>query len=342
MTNINLSDADTHTADCALPDQGNAETSPNQDDIRFLIHPSDKIDILEPPSTAVQDLISSKMVTPTCLTDSEKDSQFNTSLLRLLRESKVVGKSPIPSRRMVVKCNVHIVAKLVWGAEDFTEHTTLRYLLEHKPNLPVSKPLGLLRMGPVLMTFMSYLPGTTLDAKWAGLSVDQKSSVCEQLDAIFGDLRTLRFANGVSLGGVGGQGCKDQRRHLRRNSGPILNVEEFVDFQFSNPNYGSSTFIEFLRAFTRVNAHQIVFTHGDLRPENILVEVTEDTKCTVTGLIDWEDSGFYPEYYESTKLTNCMGTTEEWDWLRFLPPCISPHKFPVEWLLDYVWGRHLE
>jgi len=215
-------------------------------------------------------------------------------------------------------------------------------LQEHKPHLPVSKPLGLLRIGLVLITFMSYLPGTTLDEKWADLSVEQKSSVREQLDAIFVDLRTLQFPNGVSLGGVGGQGCKDQRRHLRCSSEPIWNVEEFRDFQFSNPKYGSSTFIEFLRAFTPVGTRQIVFTHGDFRPENVLVEVTEDTKLTVTGLIDWEYSGFYPEYYESTKSTNCLSTIEEWDWWRYLPSCIAPHKFPVDWLLDYVWGRHLE
>ena len=90
-----------------------------------------------------------------------------------------------------MKCNVHTVAKLVWGAEYLTEHTTLRYLQQHKSNLPVSKPLGLLRIGLVLITFMSHLPGTTLDKKWADLSLEQKCSVREQLDAIFVDLRTL-------------------------------------------------------------------------------------------------------------------------------------------------------
>lgn len=42
--------------------------------------------------------------------------------------------------------------------------------------------------------------------------------------------------------------------------------------------------------------HSIVFSHGDLRPQNILVK---DEK--VIGVIDWEFSGWYPEYWEFAK-----------------------------------------
>ena len=56
---------DNEAAGYAAPDGANAANSPEQDDIRFLIHSSDKLEILEPPSAAVQDLISSKTVTPT-------------------------------------------------------------------------------------------------------------------------------------------------------------------------------------------------------------------------------------------------------------------------------------
>lgn len=50
----------------------------------------------------------------------------------------------------------------------------------------------------------------------------------------------------------------------------------------------------------------VVFTHGDLRPDNITVEVTGDHGYIVTGVIDWEYAGFYPEYYEAVKTTNCL------------------------------------
>ena len=40
----------------------------------------------------------------------------------------------------------------------------------------------------------------------------------------------------------------------------------------------------------------IVFTHGDLVPQNILVENEH-----VTGIVDWEQAGLYPEYGEHVK-----------------------------------------
>lgn len=46
---------------------------------------------------------------------------------------------------------------------------------------------------------------------------------------------------------------------------------------------------------------------GDLRKDNITVKLDENGKCIVNGIIDWEDAGFYPEWYESTQLTRTMG-----------------------------------
>jgi thiamine kinase-like enzyme len=37
--------------------------------------------------------------------------------------------------------------------------------------------------------------------------------------------------------------------------------------------------------------HKIVFTHADFRPDNIMIKDGH-----VTGIIDWEMSGWYPEH----------------------------------------------
>ena len=42
--------------------------------------------------------------------------------------------------------------------------------------------------------------------------------------------------------------------------------------------------------------HEIVFTQGDLRPDNIMVK-----KGRVTAIIDWEMAGWYPDYWEFAK-----------------------------------------
>lgn len=183
-------------------------------------------------------------------------------------------------------------------------------MLEHRPSILAPRPLGLLRIGRVSILFTSYFSGTTLEAVWADLAADQKASVRDQLNAIFRDLKTMQLLHDMPLSDIADEECKDQRRHLRRSTVPIFSVKDFETFQFSDPKYGSTMFIDFLRAFTQ-SSHQVVFTHGDLRPENVIVEVSEGNQCIVIGLIDWEDSGFYPEYYEATKITNCLATNED-------------------------------
>ena len=61
-----------------------------------------------------------------------------------------------------------------------------------------------------------------------------------------------------------------------------------------------------------------------------------------TGIIDWEDSGFYPEYHECMKLTNTLSTRVENNWYLYLPTCIAPSKFAVRWLVDRLWDIHIK
>lgn len=41
-----------------------------------------------------------------------------------------------------------------------------------------------------------------------------------------------------------------------------------------------------------------VFMHGDIAPRNIMV----DDNCNITGLIDWEYAGWYPDYWEYAQI----------------------------------------
>lgn len=43
--------------------------------------------------------------------------------------------------------------------------------------------------------------------------------------------------------------------------------------------------------------YRSVFTHADLHPSNILID-----RGRLSGIVDWECSGFFPEYWEFTKL----------------------------------------
>ena len=54
----------------------------------------------------------------------------------------------------------------------------------------------------------------------------------------------------------------------------------------------------------------VVFCHGDLVPRNIFVEGS-----TITGIIDWEFAGWYPDYWEYCRMRlsgNSLSPSTRW------------------------------
>jgi hypothetical protein len=65
------------------------------------------------------------------------------------------------------------------------------------------------------------------------------------------------------------------------------------------------------------STYQTHFTHADLRPKNIIVR-----NGRVAAIIDWEFSGWYPEYWEFTKANYNYFPGEDWeDYFRLALPC---------------------
>lgn len=66
--------------------------------------------------------------------------------------------------------------------------------------------------------------------------------------------------------------------------------------------------------------HEIVFTHGDFRPPNIIVK-----DGRVSAIIDWELSGWYPEYWEFAKAFFLEYFTN--DWAPYLLDILTPYFY---------------
>lgn len=276
---------------------------------------------------------------------SDNREALIVSLKQLLLKSPKLWENPV--RGVVVKCNDDIVAKVILGNRDYTEYTSMEFLAERAPDIPAPRPHGLIAFGPFRVIFMSYIPDTTLAQVWSGLSHEGKLSIQQQLEGIFCRLRSLRQDEGKVLGGVCGEGAKELRVDERALFKGITTAREFSNLQFSARHHGSNTYVKLLRCFLNHDnfnlTHRSVFTHGDVRTDNIMV--TKDPNINghyiVTGIIDWEDSGFYPAYYECTTLTRTLSLVDEDDWYLYLPESISPSKFPIRWLVDRLWGIHV-
>lgn len=59
------------------------------------------------------------------------------------------------------------------------------------------------------------------------------------------------------------------------------------------------------------DAGNIYFTHGDLTLGNIIVS-NESGSYRIAGIIDWEQAGWYPEYWEYCKMLYGVANHHEW------------------------------
>ncbi|OJJ32890.1 hypothetical protein ASPWEDRAFT_42928 [Aspergillus wentii DTO 134E9] len=299
--------------------------------------------VVYPLSDVVKALLASKGWLNN--TSESADKSLISSLKKLLWDSTKLWESTV--RGVVVQCNEDIVAKVITGNGDYTEYTSMQYLKREVPDIPAPRPRGLIAFGPFRVIFMTYIPGTTLAQAWPSLLHEDKLSIQRQLNDTFYRLRTLQQDDGKVLGGVHGEGVKAPHVDECALFKGITTTKEYTDLQFSARHHGSTTYISLLCAFLEHDKSTLmnksVFTHGDVRPDNIMVkqDPSSSGQYVVTGIIDWEDSGFYPFYYECTTLTYTMNLVNEDDWYLYLPESISPLEFPVRWLVDRLWLIHL-
>lgn len=242
---------------------------------------------------------------------------------------------------MVVRIGHGIAAKISDKQQSKNEHSCLQYLQTHLPSFPAPRTHGLIEIGFYSITYMTYIPGFDLERAWSEMDVTQKEDISSQLDTLLSSLRSLPFASNTPLGGVHGGGCVDARRGRRISPTPIMSTKEFEDFMFSGSKTASPSYIGFLRKLAPEPSDKCVFTHGDVRPANIMVDKDVVGQWKIQAVIDWERSGFYPEYWECVKATNNLAPSVDYDWYEYLPRCMSPAQFPLLWLLDRVWQPSL-
>ncbi|EXK80873.1 hypothetical protein FOQG_14645 [Fusarium oxysporum f. sp. raphani 54005] len=288
-------------------------------DARSRLVATEPCTILRNLSTEVQELLNS--------------GSLSEALLEVLNQGDILFQTACV---MVLKIGESIVVKMT-QADTLTEYHSLCYLQQHLPTFPAPRPHGLLQFNGYNFLFMAFIPGIDLEKAWPQLGDDEKQAVSGDLDELFSLLRSIPFSNGTPFGGVSGEGCKDIRRHLRMSPESIYDEEAFQDFVVSGTRSASPLYTNLLRSLMPPTSAKCVFTHGDIRPANIMVKKDLEGKWKVTAIIDWEASGFYPEYWESFKMTNNLTPRDESDWYMYLPAGLSLRQYPVQWLVDRVW-----
>jgi aminoglycoside phosphotransferase (APT) family kinase protein len=172
--------------------------------------------------------------------------------------------------------------------------------------------------------------GQTLEKIWPTLSAEGKRDICRQLREI---LDTMRKAEppAAHIGSCGDAGTVfDARLYASRTGGPFTSEAQLNEFILDIWDLTPKPMQDALRKHQRTD-HKIVFSHGDLHQGNIMVK---DGK--ITGLIDWETAGWYPEYWDYVKY--CYLSPEHRDWKDYAKNIFS-QTYDAELLFHLALSR---
>lgn len=172
---------------------------------------------------------------------------------------------------------------------------------------------------------MDYIEGQSLDKLWPDMCAVQRKEVTRQLREIVEKMRCVVPPPNL-IGACDGTEIRDTRLYFTYHSAPCHDEGGFNDFLLSSLYKQVPPLVR--KAFSsrlRTN-HRIVLSHCDLTPRNILVK-----DGRITGLVDWEDSGWYPEYWEYVKFFQRPADN---DWKQYAED-IFPELYHDE-LVDYI------
>lgn len=185
---------------------------------------------------------------------------------------------------------------------------------------------------------MEYVEGETLDNAWEACTPTQKDGIVKQLKGYLDELRTIP---GSFIGGVEKTFCQDpffSDCEDPSSYGPYETEEAFkAGLARSLRERRQNTWIDMVCRFIDAlpHNHQIVLTHNDLAPRNILVR-----DGRVVALLDWELAGFYPEHWEYVKTLFWPEWNSSWIKDGIVDRILDPYTLELACLLharDIIW-----
>jgi aminoglycoside phosphotransferase len=197
-------------------------------------------------------------------------------------------------------------------------------LVRSQTSIPVPNPIDLL-----LSRTESFLVTSRIDGEPAGIAVDECTD--EEMHRMAQDLRSwiaelhaikMDTDSKYAIANATGGPCLDYRISADP-VGPFHNEKEFSE----------SLQLGILPGLMHRTGHKIVFTHADLNMRNILVK-----DGRISGIVDWENAGWFPEYWEYTKCH--FGVRLSKRWLKMIE-AVFENKYEVELGIErQYWEYH--
>lgn len=214
------------------------------------------------------------------------------------------------------------------------EETAMRLVNEYAPGIPIPKiymtsyktgngPIGYGEL------YMSTLPGVSLHSVWAGFDDATKLRVCRDVWDLIAQIRSVPLPEHLEPGAYSladGSPCLDPLVGSYSDIAPYsfddqtLRARIYERYVANNGlSYRDPPDLRDLLPRSDIS----VFTHSDIGPRNILV----DEAGHISGLLDWESSGWFPDYWETAQIIR-HGHGVEHDWPHWMT-IASPEQWDL-------------
>ncbi|KAF8586212.1 kinase-like protein [Ramaria rubella] len=192
---------------------------------------------------------------------------------------------------------------------DISEADAMRYVAE-RTSIPVPKVQRAWCSNGITYILMDFVDGIELSSAWHGMSQKTKRRVVDQLKRYLAELRDLQPPTNGAVASVTGGPLRDNSRVGLGKFGPFPSHHDFHQFLRANFTLDSFQAVEGSRPVIDPHRQSYAdkFTHGDFAPRNVLVK----KDGTVTAIIDWDSSGWFPKYWEYTKANFSPHAPDDW------------------------------
>ncbi|CRK29860.1 hypothetical protein BN1708_015701, partial [Verticillium longisporum] len=191
------------------------------------------------------------------------------------------------------------------------------------PDVPVPEIYGWTTQDDCVLLYMELVQGVTVENCWPRMTEDQRGVLWDNLMEMVSKLRTLsRDSPHPLISRIDGSALYDVEvngnRDKRPWTGPFDSVKALHDWFANTSKMGfeaiwpGRTLEEIPDGFRHLfpDDSKVVFTHGDLHPTNIMVNPVSPEQ--IVAIIDWEQSGWWPDYWEFCKAECTVGYKSEW------------------------------
>ncbi|KAJ9636922.1 hypothetical protein H2204_005068 [Knufia peltigerae] len=275
----------------------------------------------------------SSNVAKTPSTGAPSPASINDTYLRRLLVLLAVRLLRLSQKRSVLRLYPWLCIK--YGeSRELSEARTLQFVRQHT-SIPTPKVYCAFERKGITYIVMKKLRGRSLAVSWKDLSDSSRGKILHRLRELVLEMRSVP-APGNEIAGVDGGTLWDCRLPCGlERFGPFADNDDFHRFLRNGvdeapPGYPDITEMIQLQ---KQEWGSPVLTHGDLSSLNIMVH-----KGDITGIIDWETSGWWPPYWEYTTAHQVnprnMFWAEHID--QFLDPW--PEALKMEKIRQRWWG----